>query len=104
MGERKLMLSLYIVPCILVFQQWLTMYFKFKMSLITTSLITVWVCCLQDKKSLNLGPEDNLYLEGFALNVFGKADKQDRAGRADLYDASIFFSPMLLCYQHGLCF
>lgn len=40
---------------------------------------------LQDKKSLKLGPEDNLYLEGFALNVFGKADKQDRAGRADLY-------------------
>jgi hypothetical protein len=32
-----------------------------------------------------VGPEDNLYLEGFALNVFGKADKQDRAGRADLY-------------------
>ncbi|KAJ6724789.1 VACUOLAR PROTEIN SORTING-ASSOCIATED PROTEIN VTA1-like protein [Salix viminalis] len=50
-----------------------------------------------DKKSLKLGPEDNLYLEGFALNVFGKADKQDRAGRADLstaktfYAASIFF-------------
>jgi len=39
---------------------------------------------LQDKKSIQLGPEDNLYLEGFALNVFGKADKQDRAGRADL--------------------
>jgi hypothetical protein len=92
MGERKLMLSLYIFPCILVFEQWLIMCFIFKMSLITTSLITVWVRCLQDKKSLNLGPEDNLYLEGFALNVFGKADKQDRAGRADLYDASIFFS------------
>ncbi|KAB5534267.1 hypothetical protein DKX38_017353 [Salix brachista] len=51
----------------------------------------------KDKKSLKLGPEDNLYLEGFALNVFGKADKQDRAGRADLstaktfYAASIFF-------------
>ncbi|KAF8017423.1 hypothetical protein BT93_H2560 [Corymbia citriodora subsp. variegata] len=51
----------------------------------------------KDKKSLTLGPEDNLYLEGFALNVFGKADKQDRAGRADLntaktfYAASIFF-------------
>ncbi|KAM0998549.1 hypothetical protein ACFX2I_008271 [Malus domestica] len=51
----------------------------------------------KDKKSLQLGPEDNLYLEGFALNVFGKADKQDRAGRADLttaktfYAASIFF-------------
>ncbi|KAK7320349.1 hypothetical protein VNO77_29751 [Canavalia gladiata] len=51
----------------------------------------------KDKKSIQLGPEDNLYLEGFALNVFGKADKQDRAGRADLntaktfYAASIFF-------------
>ncbi|PON39372.1 Vacuolar protein sorting-associate protein Vta1/Callose synthase, N-terminal domain containing protein [Parasponia andersonii] len=51
----------------------------------------------KDKKSLKLGPEDSLYLEGFALNVFGKADKQDRAGRADLstaktfYAASIFF-------------
>lgn len=51
----------------------------------------------KDKKSLKLGPEDNLYLEGFALNLFAKADKQDRAGRADLntaktfYAASIFF-------------
>ncbi|KAK6269580.1 hypothetical protein POUND7_006685 [Theobroma cacao] len=51
----------------------------------------------KDKKSLKLGPEDNLHLEGFALNVFAKADKQDRSGRADLntaktfYAASIFF-------------
>ncbi|KAK2639847.1 hypothetical protein Ddye_027642 [Dipteronia dyeriana] len=51
----------------------------------------------KDKKSLKLGPEDSLHLEGFALNVFTKADKQDRAGRADLttaktfYAASIFF-------------
>ncbi|OAY85199.1 Protein MAMMALIAN LYST-INTERACTING PROTEIN 5 [Ananas comosus] len=51
----------------------------------------------KDKKSLKLGPEDNLYIEGFASNVFAKADKQDRAGRADLntaktfYAASIFF-------------
>ncbi|KAJ8754910.1 hypothetical protein K2173_015422 [Erythroxylum novogranatense] len=51
----------------------------------------------KDKKSLKLGPEDNLYLEGFSLNVFEKADKQDRAGRGDLntaktfYAASIFF-------------
>ncbi|GLT57532.1 hypothetical protein SLA2020_304980 [Shorea laevis] len=51
----------------------------------------------KDKKSLKLGPEDNLHLEGFALNVFAKADKQDRAGKADLntaktfYAASIFF-------------
>lgn len=52
-----------------------------------------WFCLLQDKKSLKLGPEDNLHLEGFALSVFGKADKQDRAGRADLYD---FFSSLIL--------
>ncbi|GAB2277750.1 hypothetical protein Dimus_012453 [Dionaea muscipula] len=51
----------------------------------------------KDKKSLKLGPDDHLHLEGFALNVFEKADKQDRAGRADLntaktfYAASIFF-------------
>ncbi|KAL9253270.1 HOMOLOG OF MAMMALIAN LYST-INTERACTING PROTEIN 5-like protein [Drosera capensis] len=51
----------------------------------------------KDKKSLKLSPDDHLHLEGFALNVFAKADKEDRAGRADLntaktfYAASIFF-------------
>ncbi|CAK9165488.1 unnamed protein product [Ilex paraguariensis] len=51
----------------------------------------------KDKKSLKLGPDDHFHLEGFGLNVFAKADKQDRAGRADLntaktfYAASIFF-------------
>ncbi|KAL6538453.1 Lipoyl synthase, mitochondrial [Orobanche gracilis] len=51
----------------------------------------------KDKKSLNLGPDDHLHVEGFALSVFTKADKQDRAGRADMntaktfYAASIFF-------------
>ncbi|XP_074345925.1 uncharacterized protein LOC141684724 isoform X1 [Apium graveolens] len=37
----------------------------------------------KDKKSLELTPDDSLHIEGFALNVFAKADKQDRAGRAD---------------------
>ncbi|KAK4363907.1 hypothetical protein RND71_015265 [Anisodus tanguticus] len=51
----------------------------------------------KDKMSVKLGPDDHLHLEGFALNVFAKADKQDRTGRADLntaktfYAASIFF-------------
>ncbi|KAJ4793861.1 Vacuolar protein sorting-associated protein VTA1 [Rhynchospora pubera] len=51
----------------------------------------------KDKKTLKLASDDNLYLEGFASNVFAKADKQDRSGRADLntaktfYAASIFF-------------
>lgn len=47
----------------------------------------LWNCFifLQDKKSVKLGPDDYLYVEGFASNLFAKADKQDRAGRADLY-------------------
>ncbi|KAL4580037.1 hypothetical protein LXL04_016211 [Taraxacum kok-saghyz] len=51
----------------------------------------------KDKKTVQLQPDDNLHVEGFASNVFAKADKQDRAGRADLntaktfYAASIFF-------------
>uniref|UniRef100_A0A2P2JFP1 Uncharacterized protein n=2 Tax=Rhizophora mucronata TaxID=61149 RepID=A0A2P2JFP1_RHIMU len=64
----------------------------------TNSLLSSLMNRLEkDKKSLKLGPEDNMYLEGFALNVFAKADKQDRAGRSDLntaktfYAASIFF-------------
>ena len=55
---------------------------------------------LKDKKSLKLSPDDHLHLEGFALNVFAKADKQDRAGRADLYD-TIFF---LRSLQHRVGF
>ncbi|XP_021912360.1 protein HOMOLOG OF MAMMALIAN LYST-INTERACTING PROTEIN 5, partial [Carica papaya] len=64
----------------------------------TNSLLMSLINQLEkDKKSLKLSPDDNLHLEGFALNVFAKADKQDRAGRADLntaktfYAASIFF-------------
>jgi hypothetical protein len=34
---------------------------------------------------MTLGPDDNLHVEGFALNVFAKADKQDHAGWADMY-------------------
>ncbi|XP_009760792.1 protein HOMOLOG OF MAMMALIAN LYST-INTERACTING PROTEIN 5 isoform X1 [Nicotiana tabacum] len=64
----------------------------------TNSLLVSLINQLEkDKKSLELGPDDHLHVEGFALNVFAKADKQDRAGRADLntaktfYAASIFF-------------
>lgn len=55
----------------------------------------------KDKKVVKLSPDDNMYMEGFALRVFAKADKQDRAGRADLktamtfYAASIFFEVLL---------
>uniref|UniRef100_A0A1J3HHE5 Protein-like protein OF MAMMALIAN LYST-INTERACTING PROTEIN 5 n=1 Tax=Noccaea caerulescens TaxID=107243 RepID=A0A1J3HHE5_NOCCA len=46
----------------------------------------------KDKKSLNLSPDDNMHVEGFALSVFAKADKQDRAGRADLSTAKTFYA------------
>lgn len=60
-------------------------------------LISIMNQLEKDKKSLVLSPDDQLHLEGFALGVFAKADKQDRAGRSDLntaktfYAASIFF-------------
>lgn len=64
----------------------------------TSSLLVSLMKQLEkDKKSLTLSSDDHLHLEGFALNVFAKADKQDRAGRADIntaktfYAASIFF-------------
>ncbi|KAI3496878.1 hypothetical protein L1887_39256 [Cichorium endivia] len=64
----------------------------------TSSLLVSLIKQLEkDKKSLTLTPDDHLHLEGFASNVFAKADKQDRAGKADLniaktfYAASIFF-------------
>ncbi|CAL5390387.1 unnamed protein product [Camellia sinensis] len=52
----------------------------------------------KDKKSLKLGPDDHLHLEGFASNVFAKADKQDRAGRADLNTAKTFYAASI-CFE-----
>lgn len=51
----------------------------------------------KDKPTLELGPDDRQHCENFAFSVFGRADKVDRAGRADratamtFYAASIFF-------------
>ncbi|CAK9871979.1 unnamed protein product [Sphagnum jensenii] len=55
----------------------------------------------KDKTVVKLSSDDNMHMEGFALGVFAKADKQDRAGRADantaksFYAASIFFEVLL---------
>ncbi|GBG90215.1 hypothetical protein CBR_g50394 [Chara braunii] len=49
----------------------------------------------KDKKSIQLGDEDAMELEGFALAVFQKADKIDRAGRADKNTAKIFYAASL---------
>eukprot|EP00271_Cylindrocystis_brebissonii_P008917 TRINITY_DN23445_c0_g1_i1.p1 TRINITY_DN23445_c0_g1~~TRINITY_DN23445_c0_g1_i1.p1 ORF type:complete len:541 (+),score=132.43 TRINITY_DN23445_c0_g1_i1:326-1948(+) len=46
----------------------------------------------KDRKVVVTSPEDNLYVEGFAQNVFSKADKIDRAGKADLNTAKTFYA------------
>lgn len=51
----------------------------------------------KDKPAVDPGSNDAAYCEKFALSVFARADKVDRAGRADkatataFYAASIFF-------------
>ncbi|XP_057811323.1 protein HOMOLOG OF MAMMALIAN LYST-INTERACTING PROTEIN 5-like [Salvia miltiorrhiza] len=52
----------------------------------------------KDRKSLKWGPDDYLHVEGFALNLFSKADKQDRAGRADLNTAKTFYAASI-CFE-----
>ncbi|GJP29466.1 hypothetical protein CLOM_g16739 [Closterium sp. NIES-68] len=46
----------------------------------------------KDKAALQLSPEDSLHVEGFAQRVFAKADKQDRAGQADISTAKTFYA------------
>lgn len=61
---------------------------------------------LESYKSKNtlVPEEDKLQLEGFALKIFDRADRVDRAGRADMstckafYAASVF---MEVCTQFG---
>jgi vacuolar protein sorting-associated protein VTA1 len=46
----------------------------------------------KDKPMLNLGPDDQAYCENFALTVFARADKIDRAERADKNTAKAFYA------------
>ena len=51
----------------------------------------------KEKTTITLGDGDSQYCENFAITVFTRADRVDRAGRADkntamtFYAASIFF-------------
>ncbi|CAI5468033.1 unnamed protein product, partial [Closterium sp. Yama58-4] len=47
-------------------------------------LVSIMSRLEKDKAALQLSPDDGLHVEGFAQRVFSKADKQDRAGRADM--------------------
>jgi vacuolar protein sorting-associated protein VTA1 len=67
--------------------------------------------CEKDKPAVKPDEEaDRMYCENFALNVFRRADKVDRAGRADMntckayYAAAIFLQVrlVLLLYQAAL--
>lgn len=59
----------------------------------------------QDNKKLTLSETDRDHCEAFAVNVFNRADKQDRSGKADhntvraFYVATVFIqvSPNLTC-------
>lgn len=56
----------------------------------------------KEKATIILGNDDSQYCENFAITVFTRADKIDRAGRADkntamtFYAASIFFEVLTL--------
>jgi vacuolar protein sorting-associated protein VTA1 len=63
--------------------------------------------CEKDKPGVKPDEEaDRMYCENFALNVFRRADKVDRAGRADMntckayYAAAIFLQ---VCWHGAAC-
>lgn len=46
----------------------------------------------KDKPAINSGPDDHQYCENFAVKVFNRADKVDRAGRADKGTATTYYA------------
>ncbi|BDA46061.1 probable vacuolar protein sorting-associated protein VTA1 homolog at N-terminal half [Coccomyxa sp. Obi] len=46
----------------------------------------------KDKPFINSGPDDQQYCENFAVKVFNRADKVDRAGRADKSTATTYYA------------
>ncbi|CAI6011684.1 unnamed protein product [Closterium sp. NIES-65] len=66
----------------------LPVLFQSSMHLANPSHPSLCSSARQDKAALQLSPDDGLHVEGFAQRVFSKADKQDRAGRADMCVAS----------------
>ncbi|CAI5991307.1 unnamed protein product [Closterium sp. NIES-64] len=77
---------------------------KDRSAAVNALLVSIMSRLEKDKAALQLSPDDGLHVEGFAQRVFSKADKQDRAGRADMgtaktfYAAGIFFE---VCRQFG---
>ena len=66
----------------------------------------------EDKPKLNITSEDAQICEAFAVTVFNRADKQDRAGHADMntvkafYVATVFIdvrTPLILMQSRAEC-
>ena len=71
-----------------------------------TALLGSVVTKLERAKAegLELGDEDSVHVEGFAVGVFARADKADRAGVADLNTAKAFYAASVfleVCTQFG---
>ena len=45
----------------------------------------------KDKQAIELGPDDGPYCETFAVNLFSRANRVDRAGQADASTAKTFY-------------
>jgi len=46
----------------------------------------------KDKPAINAGPDDHQHCENFAVKVFNRADRVDRAGRADKGTATTYYA------------
>ncbi len=57
----------------------------------------------KDKPSINLGEDDKLHCENFAVRVFTRADKIDRAGRADKTTATTYYAASVFIEARPCC-
>ena len=51
-----------------------------------------WQSSRRTKPSISIGENDKLHCENFAVRVFTRADKADRAGRADKNTATTYYA------------
>lgn len=60
----------------------------------------------KDKPTINLGTDDKQHCENFAVRVFTRADKIDRAGRADKTTATTYYAASIFIEvsQNGISF
>lgn len=57
----------------------------------------------KDKPGISAGPGDQQYCENFAVNVFSRADRVDRAGKADKNTATTFYAASIFMEARPSC-